>query len=465
MKKILMLMALFAIIFPLPSLAFNEDYIISDKELEDYNSMTYQEIQSFMLEKDSFLAYYADFWPENGTFMSASEIIWRTSQKFKINPQVILTLLEKEQSLLAYQIPSQKRLDWAMGYAVCDNCYLAHPLVAKYRGFAKQVYYAAERMRDTFLADLKKHGRTHTGFGPGISKKVDGKYWITPQNNATALFYTYTPHLNGNKNFYKIWQKWFSNLEIVYPDGSLLQNSKTGGIYMIQNGAKRPFVTKTAFSSRYSDEQVIPVGPGLLEKYPNGAPIKFANYSLLEDAGDTFYLVQGDILRPFDSKETFRSLGFSPFELENASAEDIASYKIGTPITQNSAYPTGALLQDKETGGIYWVIEGTKHPIWDKSILVARFSQYKIIQVDRAELNKFETGEPVKFTDGALIKGQNDPAVYFVSAGMLRPIPSEDVFLAYNWRWEDIIWTSDKVLSLYENGLPILLTPTESYEL
>ncbi|MBU4422086.1 hypothetical protein KKB41_03990 [Patescibacteria group bacterium] len=455
MKKLIIALILGMFLLPLPSYAFNEDFIISDQELADYSSMSLEEIRGFLSEKNSFLSYFADFYPGTGMFMDGAQIIYNTAQEFKINPKFILVMLEKEQSLITYSSINMRRLDWAMGYAVCDNCELNHPLVAQYRGFAKQVYFAVNRIMNTFISDLQNQGATHTGFGPGISKKVDYSYWITPQNNATAALYTYTPHYLGNKNFYLIWTKWFSS--IAYPDGSLLQDAKTGGIYLIQNGTKRPFVSKTVFKSKFSEESVIPVGQSVLQKYPTGYPIKFADYSLLQDKNGNLYMTVGDEARPFESETVFRSIGFSPFELEEITAEDLLSYKIGSPITQASAYPTGGLLQYKETGGVYWVYDGKKYPIWHKSVLTTRFPGRNLTQVSSNELDKYSLAEPIKFLDGSLVKDEKEPNVYFISDGKLRSIPSEDVFLTYGWKWENIIWTNSKVLGLYEMGEPIML--------
>src|SRR3989338_1192541 len=124
MKKLFLLLFF---LLPFPALAFNQNYIISDQEMNDYDSMTLEGIEDFLSDRGSFLSYYADFYTEDGTYMEAAEIIWRVAQKFQINPKFLLTLLEKEQGLVSSGAASQKRLDWAMGYGVCDKCYLSHP--------------------------------------------------------------------------------------------------------------------------------------------------------------------------------------------------------------------------------------------------------------------------------------------------------------------------------------------------
>ncbi|MFH1193425.1 MAG: hypothetical protein V1661_00350 [bacterium] len=455
MKRIFTLFFLAALLVPAPSLAFNYNFIISDKELEDSSSMSLQDIKDFLADHNSFLQYYADFYPEGGAFMEAPEIIWRASQQFSINPKFLLALLEKEQSLISFQKPVMKRLDWAMGYAVCDKCPLSHPLIVQFKGFAKQVYGAAEKIRNDYMADLEKYGKITNGFGPGITKKVDKKYKITPVNNATAVLYTYTPHIAGNQSFYVLWKNWFSNIK--YPDGSLLQDIKSHGVYLIDNGKKRPFLSEPAFTSRFHEDQIVEATPSFLARYPDGEPIEFINYSLLRDENKNIYLLADDKLRPFDSIKTVRALGLDADDAKNTTTDKLGQFDLGEPITAASSYPTGALLQIKSTGGVYWINGGIKYPILDKSIIKTVFSNEKLVKTDESQLQKFNLGEPVKFKNGTLVKSKNNSTIYFISDDKLRPIPSEEVFLAYNWKWENVVATTDKILALYETGAPITL--------
>lgn len=455
MKQVSIFLIIIAILLPLPSLAFDYNYILSDKELGDYSSMTSAEIQEFLSEHNSFLAYFADFYPDDNTFSTAADIIWKTAQKFYINPKFILALLEKEQSLISVQKPVIKRLDWAMGYAVCDKCRLSHPLVAQYKGFGKQVYYAINKISNGYLASLNKNGVTQSGFGPGITKKVDKIYKVTPVNNATAALYTYTPHIKGNQSIYIIWKNWFSNIK--YPDGSLLQDVKTGGVYLIQNGEKRPFLHREALTSRFNENQIVQVVSVHLKKYPTGKPIAFANNSLLRDEKQNLYMVVNDEIRSFESYETFKSLGFNISKVTDITADELANFSPGQVITATTTYAGGALLQDKITGGVYWTLDDLKYPVPNKSVLSALFPKPFISRVDNKVLDALEKGDALKFADGALIKNESNSSVYFVSGGKLRPIPSEDVFMAYNWQWKNVFSSSEKIIALYEIGSPVTL--------
>ncbi len=142
---------LFALSSPLvanavTSTEFNPHFIISDPELQDYNSWTSLDIQNFLDSKGSYLRQYQTT-DASGTEKTAAEIIYDSAQTHQINPKYLLVTLQKEQSLITDDTPSQRQLDWATGYAVCDSCSREDPKVAKHKGFGKQVDDAGGIMR------------------------------------------------------------------------------------------------------------------------------------------------------------------------------------------------------------------------------------------------------------------------------------------------------------------------------
>ena len=63
-----------------------------------------------------------------GEGQTAAEIIYQAAQDYKINPQVLIVLLEKEQSLITDTYPNTKQYRSATGYgcpdtAACDTKY------------------------------------------------------------------------------------------------------------------------------------------------------------------------------------------------------------------------------------------------------------------------------------------------------------------------------------------------------
>jgi len=455
-KKILYFIVIFTFfavpLFPGFAAEFNPNYVISDEDLTDYSSMSADEIQRFLERKGSYLAQY-ECEDTDGVIRKAADIIYRIANTYFISPKFLLALIQKEQSLVEDPTPKQSQLDWAAGYGVCDSCTHYDEQIQRWKGFAKQIRSSAMQFIEGYLVDLHETGQTGIGYGPGIAIEIDGEI-VTPYNNATAANYTYNPHIHGNRNLWSIWQRWFTQL---YPNGSLVQAIGEPGIWLIQHGQKRPFHSMAALMSRYDSSRVIPVSKSDLDRYETGRPIKFPDYSLLRSPRGTVFLLDGDQLRGIDSWDTFKTIGFNPDEIIEVEWSDINLYDLGEPITLVSVYPQGALLQNKLTGGVYYVQNAEKYPIWSKEIMKSGYSKYIITQVSPEELDKYQTMDPIGFQDGTLVKAFGQPSVYVISEGLRRPIPSADVFEGMGYKWQNIIETTDKALSLHEIGEPLYL--------
>ncbi len=428
---------------------FTPNYVISDAEMTDVSSMTEPEIQAFL---DAYGTLGSrSFEDVDGIVRTSAEIIAGAANRNQISPRVILVTLQKEQSLIDDASPTQDQLDWAMGYGICDDCNHDTEAAQRFRGFAKQVNSATLQLGTGYMADLAARGRTVAGFGTGISVAVDD-ILLTPANNATAALYTYTPHTHGNANFARLWQRWFTH---DYPDGTLLQNTEDGGIWLIQYGMRRPITSRSAFLTRFNERAVVPASPTSLAVFPTGRPISLPNYSLLQSPKGTVYLLVDDSIRGFVSREAMRAAGLNPEDAIDVSFEDLAAYKEGSPITSDSVYPQGALLQDTKTGGVYFVENGSKSPIMSREIMNTKFKNLKIQQAEPGELDAYPTVDPVSFPDGTLISPNGKSDIFVVSGGKRLPIPNGETFLSYGWKWDQVIKTNDRSIEILPLGDPI----------
>lgn len=435
---------------------FDPSDLLSDEEFLDVSAMTREELNQFLQR-----GFLGSFVTEDvhGVPVYASQIIWDAAQEFGLNPKFLLVLLQREQSLIEDDLPTQDQLDWAMGYAVCDDCAKNDPRIQKFKGFGNQVYYAAKRIRESYLTDLEDRGFTESGVGPGIEAKIDGTI-VVPVNKVTSALYTYTPHLHGNKNFVMIWNRWFTR---DYLTGTLLQDRTTGGIWLIQQGVRRPIQSRAAFHSRFNENQVVQASASQLELYEIGKPIAFPNYSLLRSPHGTVYLIVDDTRRGFTSQEAFRALGFTSDEVVDVEFEDLEAFVEGDPITTEVVYPQGALLQNNVTGGIFFVQNGQKHPIMSKQLLEANQLPAAIVPVTPADLDAYATADPLAFPDGTLIAATGSPDVFVVADGQRHPIANAETFLSYGWQWDQIVWTNERSVLIHPLG-DTLASPTHALE-
>lgn len=474
MKKTIFIAIFVFLIMPLTAKAqnqFNPSMLISDYDLLNFKSMTKDQIQRFLESKNSYLATYKTL-NAYGQEKMASEIIYDAAvnnydctganlsdnpteeeRKLKcqtigtVNPQFLIVLLQKEQSLIESRTPRESQLDWATGYG-CPDASACNPY---FKGFGKQVNSAALQFRWYMLNPNSynfKAGQTYT-FRNQYGTINNDAIQVTIENKATAALYNYTPHVyNGNYNFWVIWNRYFPTQG--YPNGTVLKVNND--YWLIQYGQKRKFASISVLASRFDPAKAISVGESDLSAYEEGAPIKFHNYAIIMSPEGKLYLLVDDKKRLFSSNETFKKLGFNVEEVMNASWQDINSYQNGKDITIASAYPTGALLQNKKTGGVYFVIEETKAPIIDRIFLNTKFKGKNIIPVDESELNKYANVSPVRFDDGELIKDQSSPAVYLIQDGQKRAFSTGEIFESLGYKWSNIITVSEKVLNLYQNG-------------
>ncbi|MFA5421162.1 MAG: hypothetical protein WC280_04050 [Patescibacteria group bacterium] len=476
MKKNLLILSVAIILFPFcikASAEFNPGNIISDQDILDYKSMTLDEVQSFLEAQNSSLANMT-LLDTYGKEKKASEIIYNAAvnnydcsgiklsdspteeeraSKCKlvgtVSPKFLLVLLQKEQSLVENQNPTQRQLDWATGYG-CPDSVACNPY---FQGFGKQVNSAALQFRWYMInpnppANWYKEGETYTFNNRyGTINKDTMEVYI--ENKATAALYIYTPHVyNGNYNFWRLWNKYFPGQ--AYPEGTIL---KVGEDYwIIQNGLKRKFSSEAVLASRYNQNRAVLAGSSDLSSYPEGAPIRFHNYSVVMSPDGKLYLLVDNKKRLFSSTEAFRKIGFNIEEIMNASWQDINSYETGKEITVMSLYPSGALLQNKKTGGVYWVEEDTKAPLVDKVFLETKFKGRQIIAVEESELNSFQTLAPYRFGDGEILKSDNSPAVYLIENGEKRAFSSGEIFESLGYQWKSIVNVPERVLSLYKEG-------------
>jgi len=460
MKKTIaaILIALSATLFLSPAQAadFNPNYIISDAEILDYNALTLDEVKNFVASQPGTLKNYVvtekdGLPPEVGTSLSATEVIYDRAVANKINPKFLLVLIQKEQSLLTDQNPKQSQYDWAAGYG-CPDGGGCNP---RWQGFYKQMNSAALQfysyITEPHLYSFKA-GQTYTFTNPYGTISTDNVV-VTPANNATAGLYNYTPHVyNGNYNFWRFWNHYFSRF---IPVGSLVQADGEAGVWLIKDGLKHPFLSRGALLSRYDPNKILPVKKTDLDAYSKGAPIRFPQYSLVRSPQGDIYLLVDDTKRKIQNLEVFRQLGFNSAEVEQASSEDLAYYADANPITLAESYPTGALLQDPASGGIYYVIDGTKAPLIDAIFLKTKFKNQPVIKSSANELASFEKIDPVKLDDGYLLKAADSPGVFVISGGRKRAVASAQVFEKLGYKWENVLTVNPRVLAQFDYGEPL----------
>lgn len=450
---------------PASAAIFNPHRIIDDEEMRRFDAMSYDDIRTFLASKGS-LSGVVDIDPADGLLKNAAQIVDDAAKRYKVNPKYILALIQKESSAVESSALSARQLDWATGYALCDGCYRSAPLAQKYKGFARQVdagagfvdwYYTSAEAQKSY----RKPGETYIVSGTPV----------TPANVATAALYSYTPHLHGNRLLWSIWNRWFGDgmVGLKFPDGTLIRNEKTGGVALVQGGKMRPILNQSVLATRFNASTIVDLNEydfDAMRKAMGGRPVRFPDLSLVRDEFGTTYLLIGASKRRIVSQEAFAKIGFNPEEVEGVTFDDISDYHDADPISHDTAYPLGELLQDTRTGGVYYAENGVKRPIWDRAVLSANFPGRPIVPAKLAVLDGLATGDPMPLADGALVKAPDDPSVFVISGGKKRAIPTEETFRMFGYKFSNVLTASRKMLALHPDGEPLTVesavaAPTE----
>lgn len=451
-KKTIALSAILSILTPYICAAapgtFNPEFIISDQELQSPHVWTKNDIQNFLNSKGSYLSTY-EATDVSGTPKLAADIIYDAAQKYQINPKFLLVTLQKEQSLVTDDTPSDKQLNWATGYAVCDSCSMDDPRIQKYRGFGPQVDNAAGIMRWYYNNSDRGYIKKKD-----IPTTIDDQT-ITPQSWATAFLYTYTPHLHGNQNFWRIWNTWFQQ---VYPDATLLQGASSTEVWLIQDGKKRKFANKSALITRADPNMIVIVPDIELNNYTSGPDITFPNYSILRSP-QGIYLLDYDALRPFDSEATVTKLGFNPQEIVDVSISDLASFVTGPTITASSTAPQGVIYQITDLNNAYFILkDNVLRPILDKRIIDVNYKNLTIEKKKRKDVTNYQIdANPINFKDGTLLQAKDSAIIFVIEKGMKRRIADKETFNTLGYKTSNIIPTDERTLITIPEGDPLFI--------
>jgi len=225
---------------------FDPGMIISDQVFYDSSSLTAAQAQSFIVSKGASCTnngsipclknlvvsspsiaanqYCSAISARSG--LNAGTVFATVGKACGISPAVLITLVEKEQSLVSKSKPTSYMYQEAAGFACPDTA----PCSEDYAGFFSQIYAAARQFqiyRQYPSSFNYQAGRTNNiQYNPD---KGCGTKAVYIENQATAGLYDYTPYVPnaaalanlygtgdtcsayGNRNFWRIYSDWFGD--------------------------------------------------------------------------------------------------------------------------------------------------------------------------------------------------------------------------------------------------------------
>lgn len=451
--------------------AFTSNDLMDDNVMNNVNSMTATQIDAFLnnnfpssciSSKNGFSANDPiGYNPSQGFIfggrVSAGQVIFDAAQAYGLNPQVLITTLEKEENLVSGNAGcSTWRYASAVGFSCTDSGTNSHnytytngsdsgtlptplyyingspqnsvsgscvssPLDA---GFSEQLIWASWLLEkglqrsegNVNWAVIKPNwdnsDESNCYGGPmtqGDFKRCrtdsqptpfDGYTTIDGQsvhmdNGATATLYWYTPHFSGNINFVAIFEGWFGPTK-----GSLVKAYGDNTVYLLSGTTAYPIYDNNILNDLYPLGPVRQTSAAEINNYTPGPTVA----RLFKDSGGTVYLVNSGIKLPFPNCNTVADYGLNCGNALTVSDSLINELYSGPSVTH--------LLKGVNGPSVYYIESGQKRPIpsWADAL------SFKISMnvLSDAYLNTIPDSPIVGYGPGSLVKTPNNSSVYVV---------------------------------------------------
>lgn len=350
---------------------------------------------------------------------SSAQIIYDVSQACIVNPQVLIDLLQKEQSLVTDDWPWSIQYRSATGYGCPDTA----PCDSEYYGFFNQVYQAARaynRYKINYSNYNYRAGRDNTILWNPNSGCGTSNVFIA--NQATAGLYIYTPYRPnqaaldnlygtgdgcssyGNRNFWRIFNDWFGSTRsnkldlrnslksnslnpnttmqpgdfITSPNGRFVLTMQSDGNLVIYSGRRAMWSSNT-----YGNY-------GAYAKFQNDG--NFVIYSLSDQAlwSTATYGLGANILTLKDNGNFYVLANTEQKYSTNIKVNQYAQIFLGSVINSNTTMPPNSYLQSPD--GVYSLImqgdgnlvlyaPGDATPLW-ASNTYGNVGAYAVMQND-----------------------------------------------------------------------------------
>jgi thermitase len=172
-------------------------------------------------------------------------------------------------------------------------------------------------------------------------------------------------------------------------DGDVVQVLGTDNFYYI-NGGKKQFIIPFVRNQRFAFSTIKTVSPAELTNFPDGSFAEPLNGTLIKSANDpAVYLMQNGLRNPVTYQVfTMRGLHFS--DVVTLTNVEVDSWVLGNFL----APPDGTLIRSATNQTVYWVVNGTIHPINYKFYTDRGLNIFPVIYTSDKDIAKFPKGDP-----------------------------------------------------------------------
>ncbi|MEO6513739.1 MAG: hypothetical protein ABIR37_03555 [Candidatus Saccharimonadales bacterium] len=467
--------------------AFNQNRIIDDGIFDRTDSMNASQIDSFLNSfpnscispNSGFKAIdptgYSPGVYQYGGFVTAGQVIYDAGQAYGLNPQVLLTTLQKEQSLVVggagyCNNGDQHKYAAAVGYGCPDspttfsysglNLYQRNGVTvtdtgttcvnsAAKAGFSQQVIRAAwlfkfgeQRSKGNvgwavIKGNWNNSDDPQTCYGgpmtqgtyqrcpSGATTYYDGYTTIDGtavhmDTGGTAALYWYTPHFPGNQHFFDIFTGWFGSTQFPQPLGATLYHQASTGIIYLVTDSTRYQIPDWDMMINYGLDSypVQTVSDTTIQSLANGGLLT----NLIYDSNGV-YLVNNGSRHPV-SQTMCTSWGFS--------CSDGTKVKPLGAIFQTQYLKQGGLLTEllKVNGAVYKLSNGLRQPIANAKTL-SDLNLATTPAITGSAVNTKQSLGALLMTTAGVVQFSPDPHIYYYDGTNYATVGDMDVY--FDW--------------------------------
>lgn len=448
---VLVVAVIFSVFFA-PAKQTYADYdggrLIDNNIFLDANSLNRSQIQDFLVGKKSGLStrsftlacwqsdqvrqWYVNAGASCDRAIPASDIIYYASQIYGINPKVIIATLQKEQSLITAQNPTDWQLSQAMGYGcpTTGSCNSGSNFSYQIDNGAWVLRYHYERANGNLnwwrTSSSWTCGTEKNFYKPNLYPGQDvrfydgnGVHYRTHfiANAATSSFYCYTPHAynnpqglygrapygtvgqyySGSYNFVMSYELWFGSTvgaQDLVTDGQR--------IFYVSKGYKYHIPTMSDYYNYGYTDAEIPrisrVSSASINNIPSKSGMSYPSVVLASE-GHGIFLISNGYRHYIPSMGVLYGYGFSDSDIMLVSDSSIYRFK-------SASNNVGEFIHDS-SGFAYKVESGKRRGIYQPWVLNSYPSAKSSIGLSWATIGKIQIGVPLTKGKLGLVSGNS----------------------------------------------------------
>lgn len=449
---------------------FDPGNIVSDDVFYDSSAMGVQEIQSFLnaripqcragytclrdfrQDTTSQPARAAGCSPYPGASQeTAAAIIQKVGASCGVNPQVLLVLLEKEQSLVTDTWPTAGQYRSATGYGCPDS----GSCDSQYYGLFNQLYNSAWQFKK-YRADPTAWGYQANRWNTILwnPNRACGTSQVFIQNQATAGLYIYTPYRPnqaaldnmygvgdscssyGNRNFYRLFSDWFGDPKQT---ASFVKSAGDPMLYLVAGAIKYRVPSMDVYDalSTLGTYRVVP--PSYLDAIATSP--KWANDAIRDARSGAIFLTQGGSKNQFPDCDTVALYGLACADAIDLTPAQLGRWSTGPLVTRFFVAPGSS--------DVFMFVNGGRARIYDwPAVVKLNGGTPPFVATLRASVAQTYPVLHTLLNPQSLVKSPSSDAVYFVD-GLDRKIQITSFGVASEFGASGYVTVPDNILSGY----------------